>query len=86
LNTYIALRAALGLRVTAKHSPAVIADACQAKGICVPHTGSGACDASTRLVCACDGKTTALQFGCDLPTGYELIPIVHAGPCADAAP
>jgi membrane protein len=60
-----------------------IADACQAKGICVRHTGEGTCDASARQVCACDGTTTALRLGCDLPKGYELIPIVNAGPCAD---
>jgi hypothetical protein len=62
-----------------------VADGCSAHGVCVTTTGAGTCDAATRPVCACDGKTTALSGYCNLPAGFEHQPLSHAGACeADA--
>ncbi|MDB5219619.1 MAG: hypothetical protein JWO86_7546, partial [Myxococcaceae bacterium] len=39
-----------------------------------------------RQICACDGTTQAIQYGCDLPKGYEQQVVSHEGACESAPP
>jgi hypothetical protein len=63
----------------------LVTAACAATGQCFPNPGGSRCGIASAMGCGCHGTEVSIDPSCvsGLPQGYNPVPVLHAGVCAD---